>query len=48
MKESLLISLRSIIKKHKELYENCSWTEEEKEKLEELKAKKKTRVLVEA
>ncbi len=37
MKEKHIISLRNVIKTNKSLAESCSWTQEEKEKLDEIK-----------
>lgn len=46
MKDNTLISLRELIKKHKELYEHCEWSKEELDKLKELKDKKKSHLLM--
>ncbi len=37
MKDKHIISLRNVIKTNKALAESCSWTEEEKDKLDKIK-----------
>ncbi|MDH5680450.1 MAG: hypothetical protein OEZ36_02615 [Spirochaetota bacterium] len=41
MVKQLIISLKDIIKSNKELSDNCQWTDEEKQKLLEIKESKK-------